>query len=185
MAKAKTSTATVNTAVLAKYLGVSSRRVLQLVDDGVIDAVKGGTGNHYDLSVVIQQYIAHISNKSKSPDMDSEKKKLKADADYKRHKADMAGLQLEELRGNMHRSEDVEAAMTDIVYAIRGALVALPGRVAIDALKAKTAAEVSKVVRTEINKALEELSEYRYDPEFFKERVRERAGWSDADREEE
>ena len=31
------------------------------------------------------------------------------------------------LEGTMHRSEDVEAVMTDLVYSIRSMLVALPG----------------------------------------------------------
>ncbi len=35
--------------------------------------------------------------------------KLRAEADMKRSKADMAAMQLKELEGKMHRSEDVEA----------------------------------------------------------------------------
>ncbi|MBQ2361997.1 MAG: hypothetical protein II287_00115, partial [Bacteroidaceae bacterium] len=45
-----------------------------------------------------------------------------------------------ELEGKMHRSEDVEAVMTDLVYTIRSMLMALPGRLAVDVVSTKTAA---------------------------------------------
>ena len=47
----------------------------------------------------------------------------------------------------MHRSEDVAAMTEDLVYAIRGALMALPGRLAVDVCDVKTPAEVSEVIR--------------------------------------
>lgn len=79
----------------------------------------------------------------------------------------------------MHRSEDVEAVMTDLVYTIRSMLMALPGRLAVDVVSAKTAAEASEVIRAEVYKVLEELAGYKYDPEEYARRVRDREGWSD------
>ena len=66
----------------------------------------------------------------------------------------MAALQLKELEGTMHRSEDVEAVMTDLVYNIRSMLIALPGRLAVDVVAAQTAAEASEIIRAEANRRL-------------------------------
>ena len=91
----------------------------------------------------------------------------------------MAALQLKELEGTMHRSEDVEAVMTDLVYSIRSMLIALPGRLAVDVSTADTAAEASEIIHTEVYKILEELAAYKYDPEVYARRVRDREGWSE------
>lgn len=92
--------------------------------------------------------------------------------------ATAAGLH-KELEGTMHRSEDVEAVMTDLVYNIRSMLIALPGRLAVDVVAAQTAAEASEIIRAEVYKILEELAAYKYDPEEYARRVRDREGWSD------
>ena len=127
--------------------------------------------------------------KSKQKDesiVDAEKRKAQAEADLKRSKADIAMLQLNELEGKMHRSEDVEAVMTDLVYAIRSMLIALPGRLAVDVSSVTSAQEASEVIKKEVYKILNELSEYKYNPEEYARRVREREGWTNrADDEEE
>ena len=77
--------------------------------------------------------------------------------------------------------EDVENIMADMVYTIRDALMALPGRLAVDAANASSAAEASDVIRKEVHKIMNELADYEYDPEKFEERVRERMEWSASD----
>lgn len=69
--------------------------------------------------------------------------------------------------------------MTDLVYVIRGMLMALPGRLAVDTAGAASAAETSEIIRVEVYKVLEELAAYKYDPEVYVQRVREREGWGD------
>ena len=110
--------------------------------------------------------------------VDAEKRKAQAEADLKRSKADIAMLQLNELEGKMHRSDDVEAVMTDLVYAIRSMLIALPGRLAVDVSTTTSAQEASEVIKREVYKILNELSEYKYNPEEYARRVREREGWT-------
>ena len=93
------------------------------------------------------------------------------------YKATIAKLEAEELKGKMHRSEDVAAMTTDLIYAIRGAMMALPGRLAVDVASANSPAEAAEIIRREVNKAMRELSNYRYDPKKYEERVRERRAW--------
>ena len=69
----------------------------------------------------------------------------------------------------------------ELVYTIRGALNALPGRLAVDVAKAGTPAEASEVIRKEVNKVMRELAGFRYDPKKYEERVRKRMDWSEAD----
>ena len=156
----------------------------QLAKDGIITATKEGHANRYDLLPTIQKYIRYLSDKANGrdapkKDAEVESRRLEAEADLKRNKADMAALQLKELEGTMHRSEDVEAVMTDLVYSIRSMLIALPGRLAVDVSTADTAAEASEIIHTEVYKILEELAAYKYDPEVYARRVRDREGWSE------
>lgn len=174
----------VDSKTIALLFGVGTRRVQQLAQEGVISAVKKGNANRYDLLPTIQRYIKYLTEKANGreeskKDTETESKKLEAEADLKRSKADMAALQLKELEGKMHRSEDVEAVMTDLVYTIRSMLTALPGRLAVDVTSAASPAEASEIIRTEVYKILEELAGYKYDPEEYARRVRDREGWRD------
>lgn len=161
------------TTELASVLGITARRVQQLAQDGTFVAVKRGK---FNLAESVQRYIAFLSVRNKAPD-DIEKDKLEAEARLKQSKAEMAELELDELKGRMHRSEDVAAMTEDLIFAIRGMLVSLPGRLSVDAAAATSPAEVSKIIRDEIYKVMNELSEYRYDPKKYEARVRERLAW--------
>lgn len=174
----------VDSKTIAVLFGVTTRRVQQLTQEGIISATKQGNANRYDLLATIQKYIRYLTEKANGrelskKDVELEGRKLEAEADLKRSKADMAALQLKELEGKMHRSEDVEAVMTDLVYTIRSMLMALPGRLAVDVMAAQTAAEASEIIRAEVYKILEGLAAYKYDPEEYARRVRDREGWSD------
>lgn len=168
--------------VIAKLFNVTTRRVQQLTTEGVIDAKKEGKVYKYDLLPTIQKYIKYLSDKAngrEKKDTQTESDKSRAEADLKRAKADMAELQLKELQGKMHRSDDVEALTSDLVYTIRSMIIALPGRLAVDVAAVDTAAEASEIIRRECFAVLEELSNYKYDPDEYARRVRDREGWQD------
>jgi phage terminase Nu1 subunit (DNA packaging protein) len=167
--------------VIAKLFGVSVRRVQQLTQEGIINTIRVGNANRYDLLPTIQKYIKYLQDKANGreakKDDGSESRKLKAEVDLKESKAKMAELELKELEGKMHRSEDVEAMTVDLVYTIRSMIMALPGRLAVDVANAKTAPEASELIKKECHNILNELANYRYDPEAYKRRVRDRQGW--------
>ena len=173
---------------IAKWCGISIRRVQQLVEEGVFVAVKKGRVNRYNLIQTVRAYIDYLDAEAKGrnkKESDSEKRKMEAEADLKRSKADMAALQLKELEGKMHRAEDVEDVMTDLVYTIKNMLVALPGRLAVDVSAVYAPAEASVIIREEVYKILTELSNYRYDPQVYAKKVMEREGWNESLNEEE
>ena len=171
-------------AIIAKLFGVTDRRVQQLAKEGIIPATQKKPYK-FDLLPTVQAYIKYLSDKAngkeqKSTDtVQAESDKLRAEADLKQSKAKIAEMQLKELEGNMHRSEDVEAMTNDLVYTVRGMVMALPGRLAMDVTQAANAAEASAIIRSECYKILDELANYKYDPEAYQRRVREREGWSD------
>ena len=163
----------VSTTELSSVLGVSARRVQQMAQDGTIVSVKRGK---YNLSDSVQKYISFLSSKVK--DVSSqERAKLEAELSSKKAKAIIHVMEAQELQGKMHRAEDVAAMTEDLIYAIRGMLVSLPGRLAVDIVAVETPAEASEIIRKEVYKVMSELSEYKYDPKKYEERVRERKSW--------
>lgn len=172
----------VSTKVVADAFGISVRQVQKLTANGIIDCVKDGGSNRYNLIETVRKYVEYIkatkSDKETKKEAD-ERRKLKADADLKRAKADMAELELRELEGSLHRAEDVEAVMGQYVYTMRSMLVALPGRLAVEVIGAVNASEASDIIKNEINVMMEALTEFRYDPEVYAALVRERKGWQD------
>lgn len=170
----------VTSAVIAKCLHVSSRRVQQLVSDGVITPSKVGNKNKYDLYIVIDQILENERNKAKPNNKktdDLECMKLQAEVDMKRAKADAAQLELDELKGTMHRAEDVREMVTDLCLSVRSNILSLPGKIAVEIVECTTVPEASEIISREVYDILDDLSKYEYDPEEYKKRVRERQGW--------
>ena len=146
----------VSTTELACVLGITGRRIRQMAEDGQLQKVSKG---RFLLADSVQRYVKFLSD---GP-MDEEDKKLEktrrvAETTMKASKATIAKLEAEELKGTMHRAEDVAALTEDLVYTIRGALNALPGRLAVDVAAVSTPAEASEVIRKEVSKVMRELA---------------------------
>ena len=168
------------TQVIAKIFGVSTRRVEQLKTEGIIHG--SGKPTKYDLLPTIQAYIKYLSDKAngrekKETDAQLETAKLDAEKRIKVAKAEMAEMELKELQGKLHRAEDVESIMTDILLFLRSMLMAMPGKLAVDLSGTHTAPEQAERVKAEVHYILEQMVDYRYDPEEYKKRVMARQGW--------
>ena len=168
--------------VMAQLFGITARRLEQLTADGILPTVKvNKQGRCYDFIPTIQRYIKYlqerVSGKEKT-ETQAEKEMAKLDAEimYKRAKAEKAKLEADEIKGKMHRAEDVKMMTEDLVLTVRSSLLALPGRLAIDILQARNSQEASKIIRREVLGVLEHLAAYEYDPEKYKKRVTDRTG---------
>lgn len=175
MANAKiTSETEVSSSELACVLGITGRNIRQLVEDGQLEKVDG----RFILSDSVQRYVAFKSKRDKDDEEKRlEKTRLTADVTMKASKAQIAKMEADELRGKMHRSEDVAAMTEDLIYTIRGSLMSLPGRLAVDVATVTTPAEAAEIIRKEVHALMRELANYQYDPEKYEERVRERRKW--------
>ncbi len=180
----KTSANYVDAKIIASLFGLTVRRIQQLTQDGVLRTEQVGKQRRYDLLQTVRAYVTYLQEKANSKggskdDTENESRKIKADADLKATKAQIAEMELQELKGELHRSEDVEAMTTDLVFVIRGMIMALPGRLAIDLAPITSPAEISERIKQEANAILLELSNYEYDADAYKKRVRERQGWAE------
>lgn len=175
-----------STQVIARIFGVSTRRVEQLKTEGVI---KGeGRPIKYDFIPTIMAYIKFLSDKAygrEKKENVSEKleKKLDAEIKWKQAKADKSKLELDELKGTLHRAEDIEKLTNELVFAVRAMLLALPGRVAMDLAAIDTAPEVSAYLSRHVAVLLDELATHEYSPDAYAALVREREGWTSGDEE--
>lgn len=174
-----------STDIIAKLFDLDVRRVQQLAKEGILPAASQRPYK-FDLLPTVKAYIRYLRDRANGKEaktadtVKAEADKLRAEADLKQSKAKIAELQLKELEGKMHRSEDVEAMTNDLVYTARSMIMALPGRLAMDVVQTGSANEASALIRTECYKILDELAGYQYDPEAYRRRVRDREGWSDA-----
>lgn len=171
--------------VIARLFGKTARRIYQLTQDGVLPTEPTPEGNRYDLLPTVQRYIQYLEEKNKSgqPAAVTEKleKKLDAEIKYKEAKAGKAKLELDELKGKLHRSEDIEKITNELVFSVRSMLLALPGRVAMDLAATNTAPAVSEYMARHVAALLDELATHEYNPEAYAQLVREREGWETAD----
>lgn len=184
--KPKESPGYVKAAMLAKLFGESTQWIGQLKKNGILKEHKTDAGMRYHAPEATRDYIAYLreraaGRKKNLAGDNKEKEKLEAEVRLKSAKADVAELDALELQGQMHRSEDVEAMTTDLVYTIRGMLIALPGRIAVDVATIDDVKEAETVIRKEVEYILTELSQYKYDPRKYEKRVRERKKWADMD----
>lgn len=170
------------TKVIAQIYGTTTRQIEYLHKNGVI---KGeGRPLKFDLVPTIKALFKYqrdiIQEKEKSAkDIKSESDKLDGDARIKQAKAEIQELKLKELRGELHRAEDVEAITTDHVMYLRSMLMALPGKLAVDCAALDSAPQVADRIKKEVYAVLDSLADYEYDAEAYKQRVREREGWNE------
>lgn len=169
------------TADVCRLIGKSNQWIGQLTAQGTLLKSETPYNGMYELMPNLSAYIERLEEKAsdESSDLSPEEKQLeterkKADVSFRKARALKAQLEVNELTGTMHRSEDVEALTTDLVFAVRSALMALPGRLAISVTTAASPAEAAAAIKKEVDAILNELSQYKYDGSKYVERVRER-----------
>lgn len=152
----------VTTKELAETIGKTERRVNQLAAEGVLKKLTSGK---WDFVNNMEMYIKHLESKCIIDEADLEKQKLQADVDYKRHKADMIKLEFEELERNMHRSEDVERFVGELINAYRSQLLSLPGLLAPELVGMDSVSEISEIIKKEAVNMLNTIADSEYDNE--------------------
>ncbi|MBP1924605.1 hypothetical protein J2Z76_000458 [Sedimentibacter acidaminivorans] len=116
----------------------------------------------YDLPLSIQSYLNYIKEQSKTGE---ELSKVTEEILLIRARRQKAEMDLDIIKGNVHRSEDVEAIMNDMLASFRAQLLVLPNKVA-PLIIAQTEVELIKtIIKKYVNEALQELS--CYDPDMF------------------
>lgn len=169
-------------AQVGRVFHLTSKRIQQLTGDGILETVETPRGRRYDWDATVERYVAYLSDKAYGREQKTaveklEQDKLQAEVDTKKSRAKTAQLELAELEGKLHRAEDVEAIITDHVLYLRSMLMAMPGKLAVDLAGDHTAAEQAERIKQEVYYILNNLADYRYDPDAYNKRAKERRGW--------
>ena len=155
----------VTEAELAEYLGVTTRRIRQLSQEGI--AIKSQRGK-YDLKTSVQNYIGTLKDKDKNKNENLEKLKIAKEAEtlthekLKKRKTELQVLQMEK---KMHTSEDVEHFWNAMVLTAKSRLTAIPVKVAPILIGLEDRKEIQSILKREVSEALNELA--NYDAEQF------------------
>ena len=152
----------VNSITLATTLGITDRRVRQLVQEGVINAKSRGK---YELVKTIQQYCNYLRQKT---EVDSNKQGSKIDYDIERAlhekvKREKAELQFKVMKGELHRAQDVENVMVDMITNAKTKLLGIPAKAAPMVIGYTDIPRVQSILQKAIYETLEELTDYNKD----------------------
>lgn len=162
---------------VAKFCEITERRVQQLRKDGTLTAIKTSDGYRYDFVVAVKQYIKYLQGcveRKGNPNSDKEARRIDADIMQKQNKAKLLSFEIGEVRGELHRSEDVQMLLEDLAASIRSMLSALPSRLSPIVAKMTNPKLIGAEIKKEINLVLTQLSKFEYNPEYFRDKRKSR-----------
>ena len=164
----------VSSSALATAVGVAAERIGQLTEQGILAPVTTkGRAKMYDLFPSIRTYIEYKAGIKG----DTKKAIDLADLRFKEAKGGKAELELRELKGQMHRAEDVAVIVGDMIARFRAGVLSLSGRCAVDCAEAKTPTETAAIIKAASDELLNELADLKYDPRDYRKLVQEREKW--------
>lgn len=166
------STVTVSSKVLAEITGMSDRNVRNIADEGIF--VRNSHGR-YLLMKSLKNYIINlrIAKAGEKVTSDFEEDELDLENEKARHehlKSMITEIRLQLIKGQVHKSEDVGAVITNMFTNFRSKMAAMPYKLA-PKLEGKNRNEIADILKEEINFALSELADYKpsdyYPPEYI------------------
>ena len=149
----------VNQKELAQCLGISSRRVRQLREEGLFQLSKADKG--YNLEKSIQEYVEYKVNAETGRRASISKEQVQAE--HEEVKMKISQLKLRKLRRELHEAADVETFLTAMLLRFRNRLLAVPSKLAMQVAGENDMNTIIQVIRKEMLAVLEELS--AYDPD--------------------
>lgn len=171
----------VSSTVLANLFSLTTRRIRMLENEGVIE--KTGRGR-YKLTENIKKYITYLKASQELREEGQSENKIDYDLEHallERRKREKLDLEIAAMKGTMHKSEDVEKVMNDMLANFRSKILAIPSKTSPRLIAREDIGEIQDILQMEMLEALNELS--NYDPtKFYSE---EYIDADDADYEEE
>lgn len=149
----------VNSKTLEALFGVKDRTIRYLADNGI---AKRDSHGKYLLMDSAKSYITtlKIGNAAIHTDDSEEELNLTTERAIHEHtKRQITEIKLQLIKGQVHKSEDVETVMTDMFIKFREKMSAMPAKLARK-LEGKDKSEIQKILRKEINSALNGLADY-------------------------
>lgn len=144
-----------NTGELAKLLNITQRRVNQLAEEKIITRQPEGD---FVLPEAIAEFYSFKFQSDEAIDFMAEK------ALHEKAKRELAELELQKRRNEVHDAADVELVMTDMLTNLRSQLLGLPAKMAPQ-LANRDKDYIDQTLTDEIHARLTEISDYS--PEMF------------------
>lgn len=144
---------------LANILGLTVRHVNRLAQEGML--VKEGP-SQFPLAENIQKYLQYCLGSKKRDDKTSywaEKAK------HERALRQMSEIRLEQMNNKLHDAKTVEAVMDDMMAFFRKRTLAVADETSSKLVGIKNPAEVCDILTDAINKALDDMSNYKFQGE--------------------
>lgn len=151
---------TVSAGVLGKIIGVSDRRIRQLADEGILTKVSSG---RYNLQESLHSYILNLrvaNDASKKTDLEDKLDYGLEKAMHERVKRHITELQYALMKGNVHKSEDVEAVMTNMLTNFKTKILNLPSKLTPLLVDRSDKKYILNLLTNEFHEVLNELSDY-------------------------
>ena len=150
----------VNQKQLSQYLGISTRRIRQLREDGVFQK-RDGAATGYNLEQCIQEYIEFKVNAETGRRTSASKEKVQAE--HEEVKKQISVMKLRRLRRELHEAADVESFLADMLVRFRNRVMNVPVRAAIRIVGETDINVITRVLEKEMESTLEELADYNPD----------------------
>lgn len=154
-----------NVKAVARFLDLSERRVRQLRDEKVIQEASPGL---YDLTATNHKYINYL--RKRNPESEEQIDYNTERAKLVRAKRRNEEYELAIKEGQLHRSEDIEQVMTDMLINFKSRLMEIPAKLSPALCEKKDKADIYKLLKESIDEALKELSDFTA---VFGERITE------------
>jgi hypothetical protein len=154
---------TADTTLLAKFLDITPRHLRRLKADGILTLARDADGEErrgrYEILPNNVAYIRYLRRQATLDDT-SEKQYAQLRNQRMRADAERADLELKLFKDQLHRSDDIEFIVTNMITAAKSRLLAIPSRVARLVLGLTDFQTIYDLIYKEIEAALLELSGY-------------------------
>jgi len=155
---------TVSAAVLGDMFGVSDRRIRQMAEEGIVARAAKG---RYKLVDSIKNYLLTMKLAAEGVGVDLADGEINLEEEkglHERVKRHISELKLQIMKGGLHKAQDVEIVMTDMLVAFKTRMMNIPSKVA-PILENRDAVFIKDRLTSEVIEALNELKDY--DPRAF------------------
>nr|DAW23803.1 MAG TPA: DNA packaging protein [Caudoviricetes sp.] len=171
----------VNQKQLAEVLGITTRQIRNLKQDGLFECI--ANSKRYSLERCVKEYIDF---KIKAETGRGTRLNKEAEqAEHEKIKKEISKLKLRKMRKEIHEAADIEHFLSEMLLNFRNRLLSVPGKIAPMVIGEEDLNIVSELLKKEMLETLEELSEYNPDQVNGEDAVNYFEGSEDEDEEEE
>lgn len=173
---------TVSAAVLGELFSVTDRRIRQMAEEGiVVRAAKG----RYKLAESIKNYLLTMKLAAEGVEAEFADGEINLEEEkglHERVKRHISELKLQIMKGELHKAEDVETVMMDMLASFKTRVMNIPSKVA-PILENRDAAYIKDKLTSAVIEALNELKDYDpkafYSEEYVEDSENEQSGSND------